>query len=305
VTPEAAPLFPPFAIALVLLFGGYLVLVGLVANTDPSGAQRPWAFAWATFFLGPAFLLLSPPELRPIAAAVMGLSPALFLAGSLAFVGRSVPRGVLALVPLGGLLCVGLALLGPALALGWAGFILAVEGSAAAVLVQRSRKSGWKPGRILPVAMGLFAVAHAADTAFYADQSLMRPLPLLALPLAAVLAVFQNLAVQERIRMASESTERGRRESERRFTSLADRSNLVVLILDRDNRVVEWNRIAESIYGWTRAEALGRDYLETSCPTMPARRCRRRSPESSRGIRLKSPRILSSRPRVSGSYAGT
>jgi PAS domain S-box-containing protein len=272
VTAEAAPLFPPFALALVLFFGGYLVLVGLTANTDPSGAQRRWAFAWATLFLGPASVLLSPSELRPVAAAVMGLSPALFLAGSLAFVGRSVPRGVLVLVPLGGLLCVGLALLGPALALGWAVFILAVEGSAAAVLYRRSRESGWSSGRILPVAMGLFAVAHTVDTVFYADQSLMRPLPMLALPFAVLLAAFQNLAVQERIRRASESRERERRESERRFTSLADRSNLVVLILDRDNRVVEWNRIAESIYGWTRAEALGRDYLETflSEETRPA-----------------------------------
>ncbi|MEN8185274.1 MAG: PAS domain S-box protein, partial [Myxococcota bacterium] len=119
---------------------------------------------------------------------------------------------------------------------------------------------------MLPLAMGLFAAAHAADTAFYADQGLARPLPLLALPLAAVLAVLQNLAVQERMREASKSTKRERRESERRFRSLADLSNLVVLILDRANRVVEWNRTAEAIYGWTREEALGRDYLETFLP---------------------------------------
>jgi PAS domain S-box-containing protein len=263
VTAESAQAAVVFLIALLMLLGGALALLGLLARGDLAAATRGWAWAWAALFLGGGFLLLHRAEFSPIAAGLTGLAPALFLAAGLAFVGRPVPRWVVALVPLGGLLSAGSVPLGPGTALGWAAFILVIEGSAAVVLYRGTR--GSPAERPLPFAMGFFAITHAAGTVLYAEQGLTQSLTLAALPMT-LLIVAQSLGLQERARVASARKERERRESEYRFRSLADLSNLVVLILDTDHRVVEWNPAAEAIYGWPREKALGRDYLETFLP---------------------------------------
>jgi PAS domain S-box-containing protein len=113
--------------------------------------------------------------------------------------------------------------------------------------------------------MALFALSHTTVALFYTDRGMIQPW-IAGLVAIAILGPAQLLAVLDRMRNTSERMERSHRESVSRFQSLADLSNLVVLILDSDNRVVEWNRTAEAIYGWTREEALGRDYLETFLP---------------------------------------
>jgi PAS domain S-box-containing protein len=253
----------PFLIATQLVLGSALAVLGLMALRDPTDPNRDWGFAWATYLWGTALALLSPSHLLVFGAALSGLSPALFLTGSLAFAGRPAPRSLIVLAPLGALLQAGLVWVGPATAPAWAVFAFALEGGAALVLY-RAGSRDWIRRWLLPGALGLFAGVHVW-TIIGAEPGSRALLP----PMTAtvvLLLLAQHLALQERIRAASQQSEHERRESEHRYRSLADLSNLVVLILDLDNRVVEWNRTAEAIYGWTRAEALGREYLETFLP---------------------------------------
>jgi PAS domain S-box-containing protein len=247
-----------------MFLGGWMAVLGLMGPRDATDPTRLWGFAWATYFVGTSLLLLSPSQFHLAAAAVTGLSPALFLAGSLIFTGRPLPSGVLALSPLGGLLHAGLTLLGPAAAPLFAVFPLFLEGGAALALRRGAEPGSWIQRALMPGAMAVFAGIHVV-TIGAAEPGSTGLLPLNALPIALLLFA-QHLAIQERMRAASQHTERERRASEHRYRSLADLSNLVVLILDLDNRVVEWNRTAEAIYGWTRAEALGREYLGTFLP---------------------------------------
>jgi PAS domain S-box-containing protein len=55
------------------------------------------------------------------------------------------------------------------------------------------------------------------------------------------------------------------RESAHRFETLIEYSPLPIVALDREGRVTIWNPAAEQMYGWTRAEAVGR-----ALPIMPA-----------------------------------
>jgi two-component system, NarL family, sensor histidine kinase UhpB len=56
------------------------------------------------------------------------------------------------------------------------------------------------------------------------------------------------------------------RQSEVRFSALVETGPSVIVGLAPDHRIVEWNRAAEQIYGWSRNEALGKDYVATFLP---------------------------------------
>jgi PAS domain S-box-containing protein len=264
VTLESLELSVPLSATLLMFVGGALAVVGCLIRGEPTRFNRAWAWAWSTLFLGSAFLLLTPQQPHPAVAGLLGLSPPLLLVGSLGFVGQRVPSWVTALVPTGAFLSMGLALLGPATAPIFSAFTLAVGGGAAVVLYRRARP-GWIQQRLLPLAMGSFALVYAAGVVAHPDYGLTWPTSLVALSFALLIAA-QSLATLERLREESEQAESERQEIESRYRSLADLSNLVVLVLDRDQRVIEWNRVAEAIYGWTREEALGQNYVETFLP---------------------------------------
>lgn len=57
-----------------------------------------------------------------------------------------------------------------------------------------------------------------------------------------------------------------RGDSDVRFRSLVAAINSVVVILGEDYRILEWNPEAERVYGWSRDEVLGKDYLEMFLP---------------------------------------
>ncbi len=47
---------------------------------------------------------------------------------------------------------------------------------------------------------------------------------------------------------------------------LLDAIGNVVVILAADRRIIGWNRAAEHVYGWSRDEVLGKDYVEMFLP---------------------------------------
>ena len=55
-------------------------------------------------------------------------------------------------------------------------------------------------------------------------------------------------------------------ESQFRFSALVETGSSVILGLAPDGRIFEWNRAAEQIYGWSRSEVLGQDYVQTFLP---------------------------------------
>jgi two-component system CheB/CheR fusion protein len=71
--------------------------------------------------------------------------------------------------------------------------------------------------------------------------------------------------------LAVDTTERDRaerdlRESERKYRSLIETADSVVVALDLAHRITEWNKAAERVSGYGRDEVLGRDYHELFVP---------------------------------------
>jgi len=55
-------------------------------------------------------------------------------------------------------------------------------------------------------------------------------------------------------------------ESEHRYRSLVETAGCVILCLNPDHTITEWNHEAERLSGWSRSEAMGRNYFELLLP---------------------------------------
>lgn len=64
----------------------------------------------------------------------------------------------------------------------------------------------------------------------------------------------------------SRDMEQQLRESEARFRSIVESALDAIVSIDHENRIIEFNPAAEAIFGWKRAEVLGRDLGETLIP---------------------------------------
>jgi len=61
-------------------------------------------------------------------------------------------------------------------------------------------------------------------------------------------------------------TEETLRESEELFRNVYDTAPLAFVVWDRDTRVTDWNKKAEEVFGWSKEEALGRNFLDFLIP---------------------------------------
>ncbi|MDC3954383.1 PAS domain S-box protein [Polyangium jinanense] len=67
-------------------------------------------------------------------------------------------------------------------------------------------------------------------------------------------------------RCAVSATDAARCDGEARFRSLVNAVKSVVVIIGEDHTILEWNSEAERLYGWSRDEILGKNYLEWFVP---------------------------------------
>ncbi|RJP75683.1 MAG: PAS domain S-box protein [Candidatus Abyssobacteria bacterium SURF_17] len=72
-----------------------------------------------------------------------------------------------------------------------------------------------------------------------------------------------ELEQSERIRQLAEEA---LQESERRYRDLYTIAPLAFVIWDRDCRVIDWNKRAEQMFGWSREEVVGRNFFEFLIP---------------------------------------
>ncbi|NOS77361.1 MAG: PAS domain S-box protein [Nitrospira sp.] len=84
--------------------------------------------------------------------------------------------------------------------------------------------------------------------------------------LLMLLAIFWAGAGQRKEHERSMQAERSLRESEMRARNVIESALDAVVMMDREGRIIEWNRPAELIFGWSRQEALGRNLGETIVP---------------------------------------
>lgn len=84
--------------------------------------------------------------------------------------------------------------------------------------------------------------------------------------LLMLVAIFWVGAGQQKEQERSMHVERSLRESETRARSVIESALDAVVMMDREGRIIEWNRPAELIFGWSRQEALGRNLGETIVP---------------------------------------
>jgi PAS domain S-box-containing protein len=74
-------------------------------------------------------------------------------------------------------------------------------------------------------------------------------------------ALEQKVKELENIAIECERAEEALRESEELFRNVYDTAPLAFVVWDRDARVTDWNRKAEEVFGWSKEEALGRDFF--------------------------------------------
>ncbi|MDI3284734.1 PAS domain S-box protein [Polyangium sp. 15x6] len=103
-------------------------------------------------------------------------------------------------------------------------------------------------------------------------QRALRTEPALPLDAAAYAdALDKLLALSEEAagalaRCAVSATAAARCDGEARFRSLVNAVKSVVVIIGEDQTILEWNAEAERLYGWSRDEILGKNYLEWFVP---------------------------------------
>ena len=74
------------------------------------------------------------------------------------------------------------------------------------------------------------------------------------------------VATTERDITERKRAEHALRESEERYRSLVETAGSAIICLSPDHKIMEWNREAERISGYSRAEVLGKDYFEFFLP---------------------------------------
>ncbi len=67
-------------------------------------------------------------------------------------------------------------------------------------------------------------------------------------------------------RWALAAANREAREASQRYRSVVDTAGSAILVVSRDGRILEFNREAERILGWSRQETVGRHYTEIGVP---------------------------------------
>jgi PAS domain S-box-containing protein len=78
------------------------------------------------------------------------------------------------------------------------------------------------------------------------------------------------------------------RESETRFRSFIEQSSEGMILIDEQNRIIEWNSAQEKITGIARAEALGAFYWDIQYRILPPERKAQRSPEYFKNVMTQS-----------------
>ncbi len=92
---------------------------------------------------------------------------------------------------------------------------------------------------------------------FYKDNRIAgwRENHIYKLPSGEIVAVYEDVTAQKQAESAL-------KESEERFRTLFDDLPAACWTFDRDGRILEWNKTAERIYGWTAEEAVGKTMFE-------------------------------------------
>jgi PAS domain S-box-containing protein len=89
---------------------------------------------------------------------------------------------------------------------------------------------------------------------------------ILAVPSLVLLRIRSLKARQEELALLVEERTRTLSASEERIRAIIETAHSGFIAMDADDRIVEWNPRAEEMFGWSRAEALGRSVAETIIP---------------------------------------
>jgi two-component system, cell cycle sensor histidine kinase and response regulator CckA len=133
----------------------------------------------------------------------------------------------------------------------------------------------WQPDEASVASVAVpIRIGDRIDGLLYAQNRSVRPFDgrdeaiLMRLADHAAIAIknAQLFAREQAVRAQAEATSRALAESEERSRHVVETALDAVITTDGRGRVTGWNAQAEAIFGWTRAEALGRSLTQTIIP---------------------------------------
>ena len=134
-----------------------------------------------------------------------------------------------------------------------------LEGIPDRARAHEAKRLGLRGAFALPVAVG----GEVQGVLLLLSEAPIEPDP----PLIVVLS---NAAAQLGLVVQRKRGEETLRASEERNRLILETATDAFLGLDADGRITEWNRQAVEIFGWSRADALGRPLVETALAASPA-----------------------------------
>ncbi|MDV2503852.1 MAG: PAS domain S-box protein [bacterium] len=106
------------------------------------------------------------------------------------------------------------------------------------------------------------SVHHVTDEVFWRKDGTSFPVEYVSTPIRDERGELTGAVVVFRDITERKEAEEAVRKTKAFYENLIGQAGAAVVVVDREGTILEWNQVAEQMYGWTAQEVLGRSYLK-------------------------------------------